>query len=737
MIDVKLFSARTEAQARAFEDTSPMLLHDGGWFSGKTHVVAAKAMLLGLIYPNNCIGFVRRKRVDLEATLWKWFIDKVLPPSMVVAHNDQKLYRKIKNGTEFFGAGLDSNDEVNKLASREYGFIGVEEATELPEDDFDEKLLRCMRLPTVPFRQLMLICNPSNPGHFLYQRFVVKKLDNYTRIKSTILPDVPPNYQTILDQLTGVFRLRYVDGEWASFEGLVYPFDPQKHIIKSFEIPKDWRRVVAIDFGFDHPFVCQWWAVSPSDKWYLYREIYHSRRTVKTHSVQIKHFNEIDGIQPSIICDHDAEDQATLRENGLITQNAYKDRAKGQQILYDLFEHDQIFYFEDCTVERDMRLVMEKQPASTVDEFPTYIWTNKAKEDMIKEKDDGCFSEDTLITTKDGNKRIFDIEIGDQVLTRKGFREVIDSGCTGIKDVYLATFSDGNSILTTKNHPFIINDKSIPLQAMRYCDIIYTLQSLSDSIIKGDILCHKRLNLLNLTELSLEGIQNQKTGVIETIIHQVEVTLSQGLYDYMRKYGSRFTEKFQQDLSYITKMGIRPIMIFQIFNVLLQKNTANFIQKKESVNLFLLKRLKRQSYGINQNKVENFTVILVQWLTQMRNTEQKFANNVDMNIPQETLNYMTDFVQTSVNQHIEEKQKQIMNQESVPFVQKNLVSINTQRQRPVHVVAVVNLHKKQRVYNLAVDKEHEYFANGILVHNCDANRYAVATKPTGPGLSIW
>lgn len=383
------FEALTEPQARAFEDISPMILHDGGWFSGKTHVVAAKGMLLGLLYPNNCIGFVRRKRVDLEATLWKWFIDKVLPPEIVVAHNDQKLYRKIKNGTEFFGAGLDSGEEINKLASREYGFVGVEEATEIDEDDFDEKLLRCMRLPTVPFRQLMLICNPANPGHFLYQRFVVKKLENYKRIKSCILPNVPPNYQTILNQLTGVFKLRYVDGEWASFEGLVYPFDPQKHLIDPFIIPKDWKRIMAIDFGFDHPFVCQWWAISPSDIWYLYREIYYSKRTVKTHSAQIKEYCAKDGIQPSAFCDHDAEDRATLEENGIDTNPAKKDRLSGQQLVYELFETNRIFFFRDCTIERDMRLVMEKKPASTIEEFPTYIWQSKTKEDMVKEKDDG------------------------------------------------------------------------------------------------------------------------------------------------------------------------------------------------------------------------------------------------------------------------------------------------------------------------------------------------------------
>jgi hypothetical protein len=30
------------------------------------------------------------------------------------------------------------------------------------------------------------------------------------------------------------------------------------------------------------------------------------------------------------------------------------------------------------------------------------------------------------------------------------------------------------------------------------------------------------------------------------------------------------------------------------------------------------------------------------------------------------------------------------------------------------------------VYNLTVEGEHEYLAEGVIVHNCDAARYAVA-----------
>lgn len=37
-----------------------------------------------------------------------------------------------------------------------------------------------------------------------------------------------------------------------------------------------------------------------------------------------------------------------------------------------------------------------------------------------------------------------------------------------------------------------------------------------------------------------------------------------------------------------------------------------------------------------------------------------------------------------------------------------------------HVFGVV---KKEPVYNLTVNSSPEYFANGILVHNCDSARY--------------
>jgi PBSX family phage terminase large subunit len=43
----------------------------------------------------------------------------------------------------------------------------------------------------------------------------------------------------------------------------------------------------------------------------------------------------------------------------------------------------------------------------------------------------------------------------------------------------------------------------------------------------------------------------------------------------------------------------------------------------------------------------------------------------------------------------------------------------------VFVESVQSVKQRQPVFNLAVEGEHEYFAAGVLVHNCDASRYGI------------
>jgi hypothetical protein len=52
---------------------------------------------------------------------------------------------------------------------------------------------------------------------------------------------------------------------------------------------------------------------------------------------------------------------------------------------------------------------------------------------------------------------------------------------------------------------------------------------------------------------------------------------------------------------------------------------------------------------------------------------------------------------------------------------------------PVVLLHTQNEKQKHDVYNLTVDEVHEYFANGVLVHNCyDSIAYACLSRPWAP-----
>ena len=87
-----------------------------------------------------------------------------------------------------------------------------------------------------------------------------------------------------LEQLPENERRALLYGEWEIFDGQVFNEwrnDPKgyrtrrfSHVIEPFEIPKEWRRFRAFDFGYSKPFAVSWYAVDNDGRAYNYRELY-------------------------------------------------------------------------------------------------------------------------------------------------------------------------------------------------------------------------------------------------------------------------------------------------------------------------------------------------------------------------------------------------------------------------------------------------------------------------------
>jgi phage terminase large subunit len=153
--------------------------------------------------------------------------------------------------------------------------------------------------------------------------------------------------------------------------------------------------------------VMQWWAEDGDGRLYLYREIYHTKRLVEDLAKQARDLmvypsGQWREPQPrAVICDHDAEDRATLqRYLQLGTTAAHKAVSTGIQAVQSRLKvqpdgKPRLFVMRGALVERDEALVQARKPACTEDEVTGYVWAVKPgnagglKEEPVKENDHG------------------------------------------------------------------------------------------------------------------------------------------------------------------------------------------------------------------------------------------------------------------------------------------------------------------------------------------------------------
>jgi phage terminase large subunit len=307
------------------------------------------------------------------------------------------------NKSRIWTGGLDN---ATKVLSSERDAIYVNQAEEITLDQWETLGTRVTgRAGNMPYAQLLGDCNPGARQHWIKLRVADAKLvllesrhrDNPTLYDphTGLITEQGKRTMAVLDNLTGVRRSRYRDGLWVSAEGQIYDtYDPAVHIVDRFDIPPSWRRFRVVDFGLVHPLVCQWWAEDEDGRMYMYREIYMTGRTVATHSVQIKKLSEGERITATI-CDHDAEDRETLRENGIPNIPAKKSVSIGIGKVQDRLAlqkdgRPRLFFMRDSLVEVDQTLKLNRQPYRTVDEIEGYIWQNSlSKEEPVKAEDDG------------------------------------------------------------------------------------------------------------------------------------------------------------------------------------------------------------------------------------------------------------------------------------------------------------------------------------------------------------
>jgi phage terminase large subunit-like protein len=218
-----------EQQRTFFDSQSPEILYSGAFGAGKSRILCEKAYALGQRYPGAPIGIFRKARASLAATTRVTFLRDVLPAGAITRKNVTEGWYELGNGSRFWLLGLDADPVTgvpSKVGSLDLAFAFVDEAIELTAADW-AMLEGRLRWPGVPYTQLGGATNPADPKHWLIERFREPghEKDRVLLTASTMENRMlPKSYLERMAGLTGIYRERYVKGDWVALSGGL--FDP-------------------------------------------------------------------------------------------------------------------------------------------------------------------------------------------------------------------------------------------------------------------------------------------------------------------------------------------------------------------------------------------------------------------------------------------------------------------------------------------------------------------------------
>jgi PBSX family phage terminase large subunit len=199
-----------------------------------------------------------------------------------------------------------------------------------------------------------------------YQLINASTADN-THLPDEYLADLEASY-------SGEFAQQELHGQFVAFEGLVYSeFRRGVHTFTG-EVPAG-DECRAIDFGYTNPFVCIFGRVDNDGRLWIYDEYYQRRELIEHHAEQIKAKGEYEWA----VADHDAQDAAQLRHNGVMTFPAKKDVLLGiskvkSRLIVQGDGKPRLFIHERCI--------------NLLKELGMYRWKeNTTKEEPVKEND--------------------------------------------------------------------------------------------------------------------------------------------------------------------------------------------------------------------------------------------------------------------------------------------------------------------------------------------------------------
>jgi len=354
---------------------------DGAVRSGKTVCMTDGFFIWSMnTFENRCFALCGRSigslRRNVISNLHSW-LGSVM--SFRESRSENKLTVRCgdRENTYYLFGGLDESS-YKQIQGVTLAGILLDEVTLMPRSFVEQACARC----SVDGAKLWFNCNPEGPEHWFYREWIQKQAQknllhlHFTMQDNPGLSDrVRRRYENLY---TGVFYRRYVLGQWCVAEGLVYSFDPQKHI--AAQPPEDGRYFISVDYGTLNPFSAGLWCVSRG-RAVRVREYYYDGRKEGVTKTDLQYYEALEAlagdtpVEQVIVDPSAASFIAQIRQKGRFSVRKAKNSVlDGIRLVAGFLQEGKLQICPGCT--------------DTIREFSLYRWQDDGTRDApVKEHD--------------------------------------------------------------------------------------------------------------------------------------------------------------------------------------------------------------------------------------------------------------------------------------------------------------------------------------------------------------
>jgi len=315
------------------------VLYGGAAGGGKSFALLADP--LRYCHNPNMRGLLLRRTLDELTEL----IDK-----------SRQLYTKAFPGAKFreskstwvFPSGatiwftyLDRDKDVTRFQGQAFNWIGIDEITQYPTPyvwDYLRSRLRSTDPELQKSLNMRCTANPGGVGGWWVKKMYIDSRTENVAFPAydidTMKPFVWPNgheragqplfyrkfvparltdnphlmadgqYEAMLRSLPEVERKRLLEGDWDVAEGAAFPeFTRSRHVVEPYDLPTNWPRIRAADYGYASPSCVLWGAIDWDNNIWVYRELYAKHLTAEQLADKILEAEQFDPLPHYTVLD--------------------------------------------------------------------------------------------------------------------------------------------------------------------------------------------------------------------------------------------------------------------------------------------------------------------------------------------------------------------------------------------------------------------------------------------------